>query len=135
MSKVIGAYAVAIISKETPNKLVAARKGSPLVLGLGKDEFFLASDATPIIQYTDEVIYLNDEEIAVMENGEYTIKDARDISQTPYIQKLELELEAIEKGGHKHFMQKEIFEQPISIADCMRGRLNAENGDVGVRRY
>lgn len=138
LSKVIGAYAIAIISRETPNKLVAARKGSPLVLGLGKDEFFLASDATPIIEYTNEVIYLNDEEIAVIENGDYVIKDAKDVPQTPYIQTLELELEAIEKGGHEHFMHKEIFEQPISIADCMRGRLNAEKGELvlgGIRNY
>lgn len=138
LSKVIGAYAIAIISRETPNKLVAARKGSPLVLGLGKDEFFLASDATPIIEFTNEVIYLNDEEIVVIENGEYIIKDAEDIPQTPYIQTLELELEAIEKGGHEHFMHKEIFEQPISIADCMRGRLNVEKGELflgGIRNY
>ncbi|MEO9482329.1 MAG: glutamine--fructose-6-phosphate transaminase (isomerizing) [Ekhidna sp.] len=138
LSKVVGAYAIAIISKETPNKLVAARKGSPLVLGLGKGEFFLASDATPIIEYTNEVIYLKDEEIVVMEDGEYLIKDAKDIPQTPYIQTLELELEAIEKGGHEHFMHKEIFEQPISIADCMRGRLNLERGELvlgGIRNY
>ena len=138
LSKVIGAYAIAIISRETPNKLVAARKGSPLVLGLGKDEFFLASDATPIIEYTNEVIYLNDEEIAVIENNEYVIKDAGDVPQTPYIQTLELELEAIEKGGYEHFMHKEIFEQPISIADCMRGRLNAEKEELvlgGIRNY
>ena len=138
LSNVIGAYAIAIISRENPNKLVAARKGSPLVLGLGKHEFFLASDATPIIEYTNEVIYLNDEEILVIENDEYLIKDAKDIPQTPYIQTLELELEAIEKGGHEHFMHKEIFEQPISIADCMRGRLNAEKGELvlgGIRNY
>ncbi|SNT19790.1 glutamine--fructose-6-phosphate transaminase [Ekhidna lutea] len=138
LSKVVGAYAIAIISKENPNKLVAARKGSPLVIGLGKDEFFVASDATPIIEHTNEVIYLKDEEIAVMENGEYSIKDAKDIPQTPYIQTLEMELEAIEKSGHDHFMHKEIFEQPISIADCMRGRLNAEKGELtlgGIRNY
>lgn len=138
LSKVIGAYAIAIISKENPNKLVAARKGSPLVLGLGKDEFFLASDATPIIEHTNEVIYLKDEEIVVMEGNEYHIKDIKDVPQTPYIHKLELELEAIEKGGHEHFMHKEIFEQPISIADCMRGRLNAEKGELvlgGIRNY
>ncbi|MEQ6167049.1 MULTISPECIES: glutamine--fructose-6-phosphate transaminase (isomerizing) [unclassified Ekhidna] len=138
LSKVVGAYAIAIISRETPNKLVAARKGSPLVLGLGKDEFFLASDATPIIEHTNEVVYLKDEEIVVIEDGEYSIKDSKDVPQTPYIQKLELELEAIEKGGHEHFMHKEIFEQPISIADCMRGRLNADSGQLtlgGIRNY
>ena len=138
LSKVIGAYAIAIISKEDPNKLVAARKGSPLVLGLGKDEFFLASDASPIIEYTNEVIYLNDEEIVVVENGAYAIKNSKDVPQTPYIQTLEMELEAIEKGGHEHFMHKEIFEQPISIADCMRGRLNVDKGELvlgGIRNY
>ncbi|WP_420317764.1 glutamine--fructose-6-phosphate transaminase (isomerizing) [Ekhidna sp.] len=138
LSKVIGAYAIAIISKDNPNRLVAARKGSPLVLGLGKDEFFLASDATPLIDHTNEVIYLNDEEIVVMENGKYFIKDAHDVPQTPYIQTLEPELEAIEKGGHEHFMHKEIFEQPLSIADCMRGRLNADKGTLtlgGIRNY
>lgn len=138
LSKVIGAYAIAIISTENPNKLIAARKGSPLVIGLGKDEFFLASDATPIIEHTNEVIYLNDEEIVVMEGDEYHITDSKDIPQTPYIQTLELELEAIEKGGYEHFMLKEIFEQPRSIADCMRGRLNKETGELvlgGIRNY
>jgi glucosamine--fructose-6-phosphate aminotransferase (isomerizing) len=138
LSKVIGAYAIAIISKESPNKLVAARKGSPLVLGLGKGEFFLASDATPIIEHTNEVIYLKDEEIVIIENGEYSIKDAKDVPQTPYVQTLEMELEAIEKGGHEHFMHKEIFGQPTSIADCMRGRLNPEKGELtlgGIRNY
>ncbi|MFK7953837.1 MAG: glutamine--fructose-6-phosphate transaminase (isomerizing) [Ekhidna sp.] len=138
LSKVIGAYAIALISTENPGKLIAARKGSPLVIGLGKGEFFLASDATPIIEHTNEVIYLNDEEIVVMEGDKYEIKDAKDIPQTPYIQTLELELEAIEKGGYDHFMLKEIFEQPRSIADCMRGRLNAEKGELvlgGIRNY
>jgi glutamine---fructose-6-phosphate transaminase (isomerizing) len=138
LSKVIGAYAIAIISTENPRKLIAARKGSPLVIGLGKGEFFLASDATPIIEHTNEVIYLNDEEIVVMEGDEYHITDAKDIPQTPYIQTLELELEAIEKGGYEHFMLKEIFEQPRSIADCMRGRLNKETGELvlgGIRNY
>ncbi|WP_424962171.1 glutamine--fructose-6-phosphate transaminase (isomerizing) [Ekhidna sp.] len=138
LSKVVGAYAIAIISKDHPNKMVAARKGSPMVLGLGKGEFFIASDATPIIEHTNEVVYLKDEEIVVIENGEYSIKDSKDVPQTPYIQKLELELEAIEKGGHEHFMHKEIFEQPISIADCMRGRLNADKGQLtlgGIRNY
>ncbi|MEO1255962.1 MAG: glutamine--fructose-6-phosphate transaminase (isomerizing), partial [Bacteroidota bacterium] len=138
LSKVIGAYAIALFSTDNPNKLIAARKGSPLVIGLGKGEFFLASDATPIVEHTSEVVYLKDEEIAVMEDGEYVITDSKDAPQTPYIQTLELELEAIEKGGHEHFMHKEIFEQPISIADCMRGRLNADKGELilgGIRNY
>lgn len=138
LTKVVGAYAIALISTDNPRKLIAARKGSPLVIGLGKGEFFIASDATPIIEHTNEVIYLNDEEIAVMEGDEYYIKDGKDLPKTPYIQKLELELEAIEKGGYEHFMLKEIFEQPRSIADCMRGRLNKETGELvlgGIRNY
>ena len=138
LSKVVGAYAIAIVSRDEPNKLVAARKGSPLVLGLGKNEFFLASDASPIVEYTKEVVYLNDEEIVIIERDKYAIKDAKDVPQTPYVQKLDLELEAIEKGGHEHFMHKEIFEQPTSISDCMRGRLNVDSGELtlgGIREF
>jgi len=138
LSKVVGAYAIAIIDLKEPRKLIAARKGSPLVIGLGKDEFFLASDATPIIEHTSEVIYLNDEEIAVMTDGEYYIKDAKDVPMTPYVQTLDLELETIEKGGYEHFMLKEIFEQPRSIADCMRGRLNKKDKTLflgGISKY
>ncbi len=138
LTKVIGAYAIAILSLEEPNKLIVARKGSPLVIGLGKDEFFVASDASPIIEYTNEVIYLQDEEIGIMEGGEYKVINTADDSQIPQIQTLDLELEAIEKGGYEHFMLKEIFEQPKSIADCMRGRLNARDGHLilgGIRNY
>lgn len=138
LNKVVGAYAIALINTEEPDKLIVARKGSPLVIGLGKNEFFIASDASPIIEYTNEVIYLNDNEIAVMQGGQYAIKNGKDIPTTPYIQKLDLELETIEKGGYEHFMLKEIFEQPRSIADCMRGRLNLDNGTLmlgGIRNY
>ena len=138
LTKIVGAYAIALFSKENPTKLIAARKGSPLVVGLGEDEFFLASDATPIVEHTNEVIYLKDEEIIVMEGDKYSITDLKDVPQTPYIQTLELELEALEKGGHEHFMHKEIFEQPVSISDCMRGRLNADKGELvlgGIRNY
>jgi len=138
LTKVVGAYAIAIISRDEPKKLIAARKGSPLVLGLGKGEFFLASDASPIIEYTNEVIYLEDEEIAIMDGSEYRIINTSDDSQTPEIHTLDLELEAIEKGGYEHFMLKEIFEQPRSIADCMRGRLKASSGELvlgGIRNY
>ena len=118
--------------------LIAARKGSPLVIGVGKDEFFLASDATPIIEYTNEVVYLNDLEIAVIDNNELSIKTIQDVPTTPYIQTLDMELEAIEKGGFEHFMLKEIFEQPRSVGDCMRGRLDASQGRLqlgGIREY
>ena len=138
LTKVVGAYAIVIMSKENPNLLIAARKGSPLVIGIGKDEFFLASDATPIIEYTNEVVYLNDYEIAVIENNELKLKNTQDVATTPYIHTLDLELEAIEKGGYEHFMLKEIFEQPKSISDCMRGRLNANEGRLvlgGIREY
>lgn len=138
LTKVVGAYAIVIISNNNPNQLIAARKGSPLVIGIGKDEFFLASDATPIIEYTNEVVYLNEHEIAVIDNGELKIKDTQDVPLTPYIQTLDMELEAIEKGGYEHFMLKEIFEQPKSISDCMRGRLDANAGRLvlgGIREY
>lgn len=138
LTKVIGAYAIVIIDKDHPDKLIAARKGSPLVIGIGKDEFFLASDATPIVEYTNEVVYLNDQEIAVIEKNELRLKNTADIPSTPYIQTLDLELEAIEKGGYEHFMLKEIFEQPKSIKDCMRGRLDADSGRLvlgGIREY
>ncbi|MEZ5046794.1 MAG: glutamine--fructose-6-phosphate transaminase (isomerizing) [Chitinophagaceae bacterium] len=129
LNEVIGAYAIAVIDKSNPDILVAARKGSPLVVGIGKDEFFLASDASPIIEYTKNVVYLNDEEFVVLHrNGTIDVKTLGNITKTPYIQKLELDLEKIEKGGYEHFMLKEIFEQPQVIIDCMRGRMNAEQG-------
>jgi len=130
LTKVIGAYAIAIISVDQPNTLIAARKGSPLVIGIGEDEFFIASDATPIIEYTNEVVYLNDQEIAIIDNNELKIKTTEDVPTTPYIQTLEMALEAIEKGGFENFMLKEIYEQPRSIGDCMRGRLNAKLGTL-----
>jgi glutamine---fructose-6-phosphate transaminase (isomerizing) len=140
LTRVVGAYAIVIMSLEDPNLLVAARKGSPLVVGVGKDkdEFFLASDATPIVEYTNEVIYLNDQEIVVINNGELKIKNTANLPLTPYIQTIDLELEAIEKGGFEHFMLKEIFEQPRSISDCMRGRLDSSSGRLilgGLREY
>lgn len=138
LTKVVGAYAIGIISLEDPTTLIAARKGSPLVIGLGNKEFFLASDATPIIEYTNEVVYLNDYEIALIKDGNLSIKNTQDVETTPYIQTLDMELETIEKGGYDHFMLKEIFEQPRSIADCMRGRLNASKGHLvlgGIREY
>lgn len=138
LNSVVGAYAIVVLSKDNENQLVAARKGSPLVVGVGKGEFFFASDATPIIEYTNEVVYLNDYEVAVVENGKLSITDLKDVEKTPYIQTIELELEAIEKGGYDHFMLKEIYEQPKSIKDCMRGRLNASENRLvigGIREY
>ncbi|WP_421893951.1 glutamine--fructose-6-phosphate transaminase (isomerizing) [Marinoscillum sp.] len=138
LTKVVGAYAIVIMSQDDPGKLIAARKGSPLVIGLGKGEYYVASDATPIIEFTNEVVYLNDEEIAVITRAGFEIVNTKDIPQKPYIHTLDLKLEAIEKGGYEHFMLKEIFEQPRSIADCMRGRINAAEGRLmlgGIRNY
>jgi len=139
LNQVIGAYAIVILSQEFPDKIIAARKGSPLVVGVGNDEFFVASDATPIIEYTDNVVFLNDEEIAIIERGKpLKIRTVKNKKKTPYIQKLEMSLGEIEKGGFDHFMLKEIFEQPRSIRDSMRGRLHAEEGTVtlgGIRDY
>ena len=138
LSKVVGAYAIAVISKEDTNKIVAARKGSPLVIGLKNGEYFLASDASPIVEHTNEVVYLNDGEIVVLTKEDYFVKDAKDIPQTPYVQTLEIKLEELEKGGYDHFMLKEIFGQPDSIADCMRGRLNVDTGNLvlgGIQSY
>lgn len=138
LQEVVGAYAIVIMSKDNSRKLIAARKGSPLVIGVGKDEYFLASDATPIIEYTNEVIYLDDHQIAVISENQLDIKNLEDIRIIPYVHKLELELESIEKGGFEHFMLKEIFEQPKSVKDSMRGRIDAQKGHImlgGLREY
>ena len=139
LNEVAGAYAIVVMSKDEPDLLVAAKKGSPLVIGVGKDEFFLASDATPIIEYTKNVVYLEEEEIAVIRRGqELKIINIKNQQKTPYIQELEMHLEAIEKGGYEHFMLKEIFEQPRSIKDSMRGRIRLEDTYVklgGIAEY
>jgi glucosamine--fructose-6-phosphate aminotransferase (isomerizing) len=139
LTRVVGAYAIAILSADEPDTLIAARKGSPLVLGIGEGEFFLASDATPIIEYANEVVYLNDDELCVIKGGRFMIRDIHSDQPTdPYVQILDLELEAIEKGGYDSFMLKEINEQPKSIADCLRGRLNATTNTLllgGIRDY
>ena len=133
LNQVIGAYAIVILSENYPNMLIAARKGSPLVIGIGKDDFYLASDATPIIEYTKNVVYLDDEEVAVMKRGsELKIKTIKNKVKTPYVQELEWNLNELEKGGYDHFMLKEIYEQPHSIKDSFRGRLNAEKGIVSL---
>ncbi len=131
LTKVVGAYAIAVIDKKDSTKLVAARKGSPLVIGVGDGEYFLGSDATPIIEYTKEVIYVNDEEIVTLDlkNG-IEIKSIDNELQTPLIQQLDLEIELLEKGDFDHYMLKEIYEQPKTIADCLRGRLNASGGNI-----
>lgn len=138
LHKVVGAYAIVLINKEEPDTLIAARKGSPLVIGVAEDGYFLASDATPIVEYTNQVVYLDDFEIAVIRNNKLQIKTIENVDTNPYINQLEMELEAIEKGGYEHFMLKEINEQAKSIADCMRGRLDAQAGRLvlgGLRDY
>ena len=140
LQQIVGAYAIVVMSKDEPDKLIAARKSSPLVVGIGHEgDFYLASDATPIVEYTKKVVYLDDEEIAVIQLGqELKLYSIDDIEKTPYVQELEIHLEAIEKGGYEHFMLKEIHEQPSSIKDCFRGRLNATSGTVslgGIKDY
>ncbi|MGE5424212.1 MAG: glutamine--fructose-6-phosphate transaminase (isomerizing) [Syntrophothermus sp.] len=139
LNEVIGAYAIVVLSRLEPDKIIAARKGSPMVIGIGKEEFFIASDATPIIEYTQNVVYMNDEEIAIIErNKGLVIKTIKNQIQTPYIHKLEMSLNAIEKGGFDHFMLKEIYEQPRSVRDSMRGRVHLKKGIVklgGIQEY
>lgn len=139
LNQVVGAYAIVVIDKANPNQLIAARKGSPLVIGIGEGEFFIASDASPIIEYTKNVIYLDDQEYGVINrDGSYTIKTLGNVKKTPAIQELEMSLEMIEKGGFEHFMLKEIYEQPKVIADCLRGRMNASQGWIklgGLSEY
>lgn len=128
LTQVIGAYAIVIASEDNPNKLIAARKSSPMVIGIGDGEFFIASDATPLIEYTRDVVYLNDEEIAIVEPGKkLQLKNLQNEESIPYIQELQMQLDMIEKGGYDHYMLKEIHEQPNSIKDSMRGRLGIGN--------
>jgi glucosamine--fructose-6-phosphate aminotransferase (isomerizing) len=138
LKRVVGAYVIVLINKNDPDTLIAARKGSPLVIGIGKNEHFLASDASPIIEYTKEVVYVNDYEVAIIKQDELILKNLGNERQTPFITKLDMELAAIEKGGYDHFMLKEIFEQPQTIYDCLRGRLDAQAGTItmsGIQKY
>ena len=131
LHQVVGAYAIALISKENPDEIIAARKSSPLVVGIGEDEFFLASDATPIVEYTDRVVYLNDEEIAILRRGEaLKVLNLNNVEITPEIKKLAVNLSQLEKGGFPHFMLKEIHEQPRTLQNCIRGRINMEGTNV-----
>ena len=134
LTQVIGAYAIVVMHEDQPELLVGARKGSPLVIGLGEDEYFFASDATPIVEYTKEVVYLEEEEIAEisLDNG-LKIGNLKNERISPFVQQLEIELEAIEKGGYDHFMLKEIYEQPKAVADCLRGRLHTKRGLINMR--
>ena len=132
LRRIVGAYCILLIEKDDPETIIAARKGSPLVIGIGKnrDEHFLASDATPIIEYTNEVVYVNDYQIAIVRPGELILKNLGNEKETPFITKLDMELAKIEKGGYDHFMIKEIHEQPETIFDCLRGRLKPAEGQI-----
>lgn len=132
LNKVVGAYGIVILCKHEPNQLIAARKGSPIVIGIGEGEYFVASDATPLIEFTKEVIYLEEEEVAVIRPNVIVIKDIQNVEKTPHVETIEMELEALEKGGYEHFMLKEIMEQPKSISDTIRGRLNPETGEISL---
>lgn len=139
LNEVEGAYAIVVIDKENPNQLVAARKGSPMVIGIADDGFYIASDASPIVEYTKNVVYLDDQEYAVINrDGSFAIRTLGDVEKTHAIQKLEMELDAIEKGDFEHYMLKEIFEQPRSIANALAGRMNADDGWIrlgGLEEY
>lgn len=132
LREVVGAYAIVVVSEENPDELIVARKGSPMVIGVGKGEYFIASDASPIIEYTKDVIFLNDSEMAIVKRDSLIIKTIDNVVQNPYIQELEMQLEMIEKGGYEHFMMKEIYEQPRSIYDSMRGRINSKEGFINL---
>ncbi len=131
LNEVIGAYAIVVMEEGNKEEFIAARKGSPLVIGIGAEEYFIASDATPIIEYTRDVVYLEDGEVArVNRNEKLEIKTIANIRKNPYIHELEMSLDSIEKGGYPHFMLKEIFEQPSSVLDTLRGRINPETKEV-----
>src|SRR5436189_4507405 len=138
LKRVTGAYVILLIDEDDPETIIAARKGSPLVIGIGKGEHFLGSDASPMLEYTKEVVYVNDYELAIVKPDELILKNLGIEKLTPYVQKLDIELAAIEKGGYDHFMLKEIFEQPQTIYDCLRGRLDATAGTItmsGIEQY
>ena len=136
LQQVVGAYAIAILDKTHPDTLIAARKGSPLVVGIGEDEYFLASDATPIVEYTDRVIYIEDEEVVTLRLGEEVdITTIGNVQKTPEIKRLELSLSQLEKGGYPHFMLKEIFEQPRTLTDSMRGRINVRQDNIALSGF
>lgn len=130
LKQIVGTYGLAIVHNKEPDRIIVARKGSPLLLGVGDGEMFIASDASPIIEYTKKVVYLDDGEMAIVDKDGYKVKTIDDVVLTKEVHELSMDLEAIEKKGYPHFMLKEIFEQPDSIADCLRGRLDLENDRI-----
>ncbi|HRU63054.1 MAG TPA: isomerizing glutamine--fructose-6-phosphate transaminase, partial [Paludibacteraceae bacterium] len=136
LNQVVGAYAIAVIERNHPDVIIAARKSSPLVIGIGENEYFLASDASAIIEYTRKVVYLADEEIVTLERGKgIKIKTIANVEKTPEVQELEMTLSQLEKGGFPHFMLKEIFEQPKTLSDCMRGRVNVDENNITLSGF
>lgn len=136
LNQVVGAYAIAVLDRTQPDTIIAARKGSPLVIGVGEGEYFLASDATPIVEFTDKVVYVGEEEIVCLQrNKELRIKTISNVEKTPVIKKLEMTLSQLEKGGYPHFMLKEIFEQPTTLATSMKGRVNVDNNHVTLAGF
>lgn len=136
LNQVIGAYAIAVLDRSNPDVIVAARKGSPLVVGIGDGEYFLASDATPIVEYTNKVVYIEDEEVVTIERGkELDITTIGNVQKTPEIKQLEMTLSQLEKCGYPHFMLKEIFEQPTTLAASMRGRVNVDRNNVTIAGF
>ncbi len=133
LKRVTGAYVILLLDADSPDTIIAARKGSPLVIGVGKGEHFLGSDASPMLEYTKEVVYVNDYELAIVRPDELILKNLGNEKITPFITKLDMELAEIEKGGYDHFMLKEIFEQPSTILDCLRGRLDATAGTITMK--
>jgi len=130
LKQVVGTYGLAIVNIDEPERVYVARKGSPLLLGIGDGEMFIASDASPIVEYTNKVIYLDDGEMAIVTKDDYQVKTIEDVKLTKEIHELAMGIEEIEKAGYPHFMLKEIFEQPRSIADCLRGRLNTSDSTI-----
>ncbi len=136
LNQVVGAYAIAVLDRSNPDIIVAARKGSPLVVGIGDGEYFLASDATPIVEYTDKVVYIDDEEVVtIVRNQPLDITTIGNVKKTPEIQRLELTMSQLEKCGYPHFMLKEIFEQPTTLAASMRGRINVDQNNVTIAGF
>jgi glucosamine--fructose-6-phosphate aminotransferase (isomerizing) len=136
LNQIVGAYAIAVVEKGNPNLIVAARKGSPLVVGIGEDEYFLASDATPIVEYTKHVVYIGEEEIVAITRGEeLKIKTISNVVKTPEVKELELTINQLEKGGYPHFMLKEIYEQPMTLSDSMRGRVNLAQNNISLAGF
>ena len=136
LNQVVGAYAIAVVDKRNPDLIIAARKSSPLVVGIGQNEYFIASDASPIVEYTDKVIYLDDGDIVRIERNQgISVRTLNNVAKTPEIKKLELTLSQIEKGGYPHFMLKEIFEQPDTLATSMRGRVNVAQNNITVAGF